>query len=105
MSSNKHHEDSLHFHERFYSDVSRLVKCITVIPFMQDHLTKLNKEIIVPETMRTLIDDLEAMREKQLPTFVSDKLVVSKVPISQKITLNKIKILDHTDTGQLICKV
>ena len=31
---------------------------------MQDHLTKLNKEIIVPETMRTLIDDLEAMRER-----------------------------------------
>ena len=40
---------------------------ITANPFMQDHLTKLNdKKIIVPETMRTVIDDSEAMGEKQL---------------------------------------
>ena len=31
-SSNKHHEDSLCFHQRFSSDVSRLVKRITVNP-------------------------------------------------------------------------
>ena len=55
--------------------------------------------------MRTVIADLEAMGEKQLETFVSDRLVVSKVPISQKITLNKIEIWNHTDTGQLKCKV
>ena len=30
---------------------------------------------------------------------------MSKVPISQKITLNKIKISDHTYTGQLECKI
>ena len=58
-----HHEDSLPFHERFSSDFSRLVKCITVNSFTLDHLTNLNKKITVPETMRTVIDDLEAMRE------------------------------------------
>ena len=42
-------------------------------PFMQDHLTKLkNKKVIVPVSVRTAIDDLEAMREKQLETSVSD---------------------------------
>ena len=47
--------------------------------FMQDHLTKrYNKKIIVPESMRTVIDDLETMGEKQLEIFVSDRLVVSK---------------------------
>ena len=46
---------------------------------MQDHLTKLNKKIIVPETMRIVIDDLEAMGEKQLQALLSDQLVVSKV--------------------------
>ena len=30
---------------------------------------------------------------------------MSKVPISQKITLNKIKISDHTYTGQLEYKI
>ena len=60
---------------------------------MQDHLTKLNnKKIIVSESMRTIIDNLEAVEEKQLETFVSDRLLVSKVPISQKINLNKIEI-------------
>ena len=39
-SSNKHHEDNESFNQRFSSDVSRLVKCITVNPFTQDHLTK-----------------------------------------------------------------
>ena len=59
---------------------------------MQDHLTKLNnKKIIVSESMRTMIDNLEAVGETQLETFVSDRLLVSKVPISQKIDLNKIE--------------
>ena len=85
--------------------ISRLVKCITRNPFTQDQLTKLNKKIIVPETMRTVIYDLEAIGEKQFQTFVTDQLVVSKVPISQKITLNKINISDHNDARQLKCKV
>ena len=60
---------------------------------MQDHLTKLNnKKNIISESMRTMIDNLEAVGEKQLETFVSDRLLVSKVPISQKINLNKIEI-------------
>ena len=40
-----------------------------------------------------MIDYLEAIAEKQLETFVSDRLVVSKLSILQKITLNKIEIL------------
>ena len=56
-SSNKHHEDSLRFHQRFSSDFSRRVKRITVNSFTQDHLTKLNKKVLVPETLRAVIDD------------------------------------------------
>ena len=54
--------------------------------------------------MRTAIDDLKAIGEKQLETFIYDRLVVSKVPISQKINLNKIEMWNHTDAGQLKCK-
>ena len=73
---------------------------------MQDYLTKRNnKKIIVPESVRTVIDDLETVGEKQLETFVSDRLVVSKLPISQKNCLNKPEIWNHNNTGQLKCKV
>ena len=54
--------------------------------------------------MRTVIDDLKAIGEKELETFIYDRLVVSKVPISQKINLNKIEMWNHTDAGQLKCK-
>ena len=64
-SSTKHHEDSQSLHERLSYDINQLTKCITVNLFMQDHLTKRNnKKIIVPKTMSTLIDDLEAMGER-----------------------------------------
>ena len=59
-------ESSTKHHERFSSNVNRLIKCITKNLFMQDYLTKLNnKKTIFPEPMRTVINDLEAMGEKQ----------------------------------------
>ena len=45
------------------------------------------------------------MGEKQWESFIYDQLIVSKVPVSQKITLNKIEIWNHDDAGQLKCKV
>ena len=77
-SSTKHHEDSQPFYERFSSNFNRLIK------YVATHLCKITslnvptKKIIVAESMRTVIDDLETTREKQLETFVSDRLVVSK---------------------------
>ena len=66
-SSTKHCEDSQTFRKRFSFHVDRLIKCTTVNPFMQDHLTKLNNnKIIVREFMRSVINDFEAMGEKQL---------------------------------------
>ena len=43
-SSDKQHQDSFYFHERFSFDVNRLIKCTTVNQFIQDHLTKLNNK-------------------------------------------------------------
>ena len=50
--------------------------------------------------MRNAIDDLEAMGEKQLETFVYGRLVV-RYQFHKKITLNKMEIWNHTVTGQL----
>ena len=58
-SSTKHCEDSQTFRKRFSFHVDRLIKCILVNPFMQDHLNKHNnKKIIVREFMRSVINDL-----------------------------------------------
>ena len=58
-SSTKHTEDSQTFHKRFSFHFDRLIKCILVNPFMQDHLNKHNnKKIIVREFMRSVINDL-----------------------------------------------
>ena len=41
---------------------------------MQDHLTKLNnKKIVVPESVRTVTDDLKIMGERQWETFIHDR--------------------------------
>ena len=43
-SSTKHHESSQPFYARFSSNNNQYIKRITVNPFMQDHLTKLNNK-------------------------------------------------------------
>ena len=52
---------------------------------MQDHLTKLNnKTIVVPEPVRTVIDDLEVMGERQWKTFIHDRLVLVRYQYYKK---------------------
>ena len=53
-SSTRHHKDSQTFHERFSYDFNRLIKCITVNPFMQDHLTKCNSKKSLFQSLRVL---------------------------------------------------
>ena len=102
-SSNKHHEDNESFNQRFSSDVNRLVKCITVNPFTQDHLTKLkNPKVTVPETVQSVIENLEKSRKEQLTVFISDRLVLRNVPISHTITTNKIDIWNCTNRVEKI---
>ena len=74
-SSTKHSESRQPFYERFSSNVNRLIKFITVNPFMQNHVTKLNnKKIVVPQSVRTVIDDLKAMGEKQRLSYITNWL-------------------------------
>ena len=92
-SSNKNQEDNKSFNQRFSSDVNRLVKCITVNPFTQDHLTKLNNpKVIAPETVRGVIENLEHCAKEQLTSFISDRMVLRNVPFSHTITTNKLDI-------------
>ena len=97
-SSTNHHEDNDSFNKRFSSDVSRLVKSIAVNPFTKDHLTKLNNsKVLIPETVRGVIENMKITANEQLSSFISERLVSAKVPISQPIKTNKFDIWDCSD--------
>ena len=72
-------------------------------PFIQDHLTKLNNpKVIVPETVRGVIENLEKCGKEQLTAFISHRLVLRSVPISHTITTNKIDMWNCTDRVEKI---
>ena len=102
-SNTKHHEDNEPFHKRFAADVNRLNKCISVNPFTQHNLTKLNnKAVVVPESVRPVVENLQSSGKEQLETFVSDRLVLRKTPISESITLNRLEIWNFTDKREKV---
>ena len=92
-SYTSHHEDNCSFNNRFSSDVNRLVKSIVVNPFTKDRLTKLNNpKASAPEKVRDEIESMKTSAKEQLTSFISDRLVSAKVPISQPIKMNKFDI-------------
>ena len=97
-SKSKHHEDNESFNKRFSCDVSRLVKSVAANPFTNDDLTKLNNpKVVMPNTVRDVIEDMKKCGEEQLSTFILDRLVSAKVPISQTISTNKFDIWDCSE--------
>ena len=97
-SKTKHHEDNESFNQRFSCDVSRLVKSIAANPFTKDDLTKLNNpKVVMPKTVRGVIEGLKKCGEEQLTMFILDRLASAKVSISQTISTNKIDIWDCSE--------
>ena len=102
-SSSKHHEDNASFNKRFSSDVDRLSKAITVNPFKQTSLTKLNNhKIVISDSVRDVLENLEPMGREQVKTFIQDRLVSRKVPISETIKSNNIEIWNHNDKAEKV---
>ena len=67
-------------------------------PFHPNYLTKpSNPKVIVPETIRGVIENLEKCWKEQLRAFVSDRLVLRNVLISHAITTSKIDIWNCTN--------
>ena len=93
VSSNKHHEDFTYIFTKDF--LPKLLGWLNALQWI--HLCKITslnlttKNSLYQRLLRTVIDDLEAIGEKKLETFVSDQLFVSKVPISQKKHLKQNK--------------
>ena len=102
-SKTKHHENNEAFNKRFSSDVSRLVKYVPVNQFSQDYLAKLNNlKAIIPGSVKNVLENLEKCGKEQLITFIFDRLVYKKVPISFPITSNGIEIWSQSDKEEKI---
>ena len=85
-SSTKHCEDSQTFRKRFSFHVDRLIKCTTVNPFMQDHLTKLNNNKNHCSWVYEICDQwFWSYGRKAASKFVSASLVVRKVQLYKKL--------------------
>lgn len=89
----KHHEDTKAFIRDFEKDVDTLSKSFSSNPFLLGNLTVINNTDMAfePNVFHNL-QNLLATGEKQLFSFIKDRLVMSKVPISSKISLNSFEL-------------
>jgi len=85
----KHHEDNETFNKDFLNDTATLYNNFLVNPFMLKRLTVVNNpEIIFEENVYFNLTQLETTGKKQVKTFIKDRLITSKHPITAKISLN-----------------
>ena len=89
----KHHEDTKAFIRDFEKDVDTLSKSFSSNPFLLGNLTVINNTDMAfdPNVFHNL-QNLLATGEKQLFSFIKDRLVMSKIPISSKISLNSFEL-------------
>ena len=89
----KHHEDTKAFIRDFEKDVNTSSKSFSSNPFLLGNLTVINNTDMVfePNVFHSL-QNLLATGEKQLFWFIKDILVMSKVPISSKVSLNSFEL-------------
>lgn len=89
QSSQKHHESSPSFQRDFFTDVQKVYKSFRVNPFeFMELTTVINTEVVFDDNIHYNIKQLEVVGSAQLNVFITERLLMSKVPISEKITLN-----------------
>ena len=82
LNLSKHHEDNEAFCKKFMSDINTLLDGLPVNPFQSVKLSKINNSgVIVAE-----------QGEKQFISFINDRLIFQRKPISATIHKNKFKI-------------
>ena len=86
---NKHHELSASFQSDFFSDVQKLYASFMNNPFQLQQLTVVtNTDMVFDDNIFHNISSLESTGTSQLNTFTKDRLIMCKVSIRAKITLN-----------------
>ena len=85
----KHHEDTKKFKDDFSRDISVLLEGFPHNPFKLSTLTVVNNpETVFDDHIYYNISQLEVKGAEQLHTFISERLVKSKISIDSKIKLN-----------------
>ena len=89
----KHHEDNETFQRLFTDDVKTLCLGMPVNPFIGSQLVKLNDpSACIPDCVVTKLERMEKDGEKQVVTFINDRLLYQKFPICETIPRNNISL-------------
>ena len=93
LNSSKHHEDNEAFCKKFTSDINTLLDELPVNPFQSVKLSKMNNSgVIVPDSVFDVIKGMAEQGEKQFISFINNRLIFQRKPISATIYKNKFKI-------------
>ena len=85
----KHNEDNKTFQNDFYNDVLKVFKGFPNNPFQLQDLTVVNNtDIIFDENIYYNLSKLESTGSDQIHNFIQTRLILSKISVKVKITLN-----------------
>ena len=85
----KHHESSKSFQSDFFDDVQKLYRTFMSNPFQLQNLAVVNNtDMVFDDNIFQNISSLESSGTSQLNTFIKVRLIMGKVSIKAKITLN-----------------
>ena len=83
----------------FIKDTTTLLNNFPNNPFLLNDLTVINNtDMVFEDNIYCNLDQLLKTGEKQLHSFTEDRLIMSKQPISAKITLNHFQLLGLKST-------
>ena len=95
----KHHEDSPTFTKDFIKDTTTLLNNFPDNPFLLSGLTVINNtDMVFEDNIYCNLEQLLKTGEKQLHSFIEDRLIMSNQPIRAKITLNHFQLLGFKST-------
>ena len=93
----KHHEEHRSFQVSFFKDVKSLAAAVEDLgnPLLKEtgDLFTLDTKVIAEESAVSRMRHIESLGKEQCETFISERLVEKKKPLSDPITRNKLSFL------------
>ena len=96
----KHHEDNAQFRANFNKDVGTVYAAIPGNPFELESLSAINNSKQFPPAISVQLRELLDKSEESVIQFINDRLVMQKVPISEKISKNNFSLINTQNDGK-----
>ena len=93
LSVLKHHEDNEQYRASFYKDVTTLYQAMPCNPFEVESFCALNNAF--HESVLHNLKKLLTKGEEDVKYFLSDRLIMQKIPITEKISKNNFPLLNQ----------